>query len=37
MLKGKYVAPHLHISAAYLIEADEYDQLTKPDENSGVM
>ncbi|SCN23488.1 NUDIX domain protein [Clostridium sp. N3C] len=36
--KGKYVAPHLHISAAYLIEADENDQLTiKPDENSGVM
>ena len=35
---GKYVAPHLHISAAYLIEADEDAPLTiKPDENSGVM
>lgn len=35
---GLYVAPHLHISAAYLIEADENSPLiVKPDENSGVM
>lgn len=33
----KYVAPHLHISAGYLIEADENDPLiVKPDENSAV-
>lgn len=37
MRKGKYVAPHLHISVAYLIEADENEPLVvKPDENSGV-
>lgn len=35
--KGKYVAPHLHISIAYLVEADENEPLiVKPDENSGV-
>lgn len=35
--KGKYVSPHLHASIAYLIEADEKEQLiVKPDENSGV-
>jgi 8-oxo-dGTP pyrophosphatase MutT (NUDIX family) len=35
--KGKYVATHLHISAAYLLEADENETLVvKPDENSGV-
>jgi len=35
--KGKYVSPHLHISVAYLIEADENESLVvKPDENSGV-
>lgn len=35
--KGKYVAPHLHLSIAYLIEADETESLTvKADENSGV-
>lgn len=35
--KEKYVAPHLHISAAYLMEADENETLkVKPDENSGV-
>lgn len=35
--KGKYVAPHLHLSVAYLIEADENEPLiVKPDENSGV-
>lgn len=37
MRKGEYVAPHLHISVAYLIEADENEPLVvKPDENSGV-
>ncbi|MDF2678586.1 MAG: hydrolase [Bacillota bacterium] len=35
--KGKYVAPHLHISIAYLFEANENEGLfIKPDENSGV-
>lgn len=35
--KGKYVSPHLHISIAYLIEADEHEQIfVNPDENSGV-
>lgn len=35
--KGKYVSPHLHISIAYLFEADEDESLVvKPDENSGV-
>ncbi len=35
--KGKYVAPHLHLSIAYLLEADEEEALTiKEDENSGV-
>ncbi|KGK87672.1 NUDIX hydrolase [Clostridium sp. HMP27] len=34
---GKYVSPHLHISIAYLVEADENEPLViKPDENSGV-
>lgn len=38
MKRGKYVAPHLHISTAYLLECDESEQLAvKPDENSGVM
>ena len=33
----KYVSSHLHISVAYLIEADENEELiVKPDENSGV-
>lgn len=33
----KYVAPHLHLSLAYLLEADENDPLfVKPDENSNV-
>lgn len=36
--RGKYVAPHLHLSVAYLVEADEDEPLmVKPDENSGVM
>ncbi len=35
--KDKYVSSHLHISVAYLIEADEGEPLiVKPDENSGV-
>ncbi|WP_026678247.1 NUDIX hydrolase [Fictibacillus gelatini] len=35
--RGKYVAPHLHLSVAYLLEGDENEQLAiKPDENSGV-
>lgn len=35
--KGKYVAPHLHLSIAYLLEAYEEEALTiKEDENSGV-
>jgi 8-oxo-dGTP pyrophosphatase MutT (NUDIX family) len=34
---GVYVSPHLHISIAYLLEADEKEPLViKPDENSGV-
>lgn len=37
MKKGKYVSPHLHISAAYLLEADENERLSvKHDENSDV-
>lgn len=35
--RGRYVSPHLHLSAAYLVEADENEALAvKPDENSGV-
>lgn len=35
--KGKFVSSHLHLSFAYLLEADEEDELIiKPDENSGV-
>ncbi|MBC2721046.1 NUDIX hydrolase [Desulfosporosinus sp.] len=35
--RGEYVSPHLHLSVAFLIEADENDRLTvKEDENSGV-
>ena len=35
--KGKYVSSHLHISIAYLIEADENEKLiVKSDENSDV-
>jgi 8-oxo-dGTP pyrophosphatase MutT (NUDIX family) len=35
--RGKYVSPHLHLSIAYLLEADEDDELkVKEDENSGV-
>jgi 8-oxo-dGTP pyrophosphatase MutT (NUDIX family) len=37
MKKGEYVSPHLHISAAYLLEADENETLAvKHDENSDV-
>ncbi|MGL6173510.1 MAG: NUDIX hydrolase [Cellulosilyticaceae bacterium] len=33
----KFVSSHLHLSFAYLLEADETDELIiKPDENSGV-
>lgn len=35
--KGKYVAPHLHLSVAYVLEAnDEQCLVVKEDENSGV-
>ena len=35
--RGEYVSPHLHLSVAFLIEADETDVLSiKEDENSGV-
>ncbi|BCZ48378.1 NUDIX hydrolase [Clostridium gelidum] len=34
---GKYVSSHLHVSVAYLMEADETEPLiVKDDENSGV-
>lgn len=37
MKRGEYVSPHLHLSVAFLIEADEADVLmVKEDENSGV-
>ena len=36
--RGKYIAPHLHLSVAYLVEANEDEKLiVKEDENSGVM
>lgn len=35
--KGKYVSSHLHLSVAYLVEADENEPLTvKEDENSAI-
>lgn len=35
--KGKYVAPHLHLSVAYAFEAnDKQELIIKEDENSGV-
>jgi len=35
--RGKYVPAHTHLTAAYLIEADEDEELiVKEDENSGV-
>ncbi|WP_291653378.1 NUDIX hydrolase [Clostridium sp.] len=35
--RGKEIASHLHLSVAYLLEADENDELfIKEDENSGV-
>lgn len=35
--KGKYVSAHLHLSLAYLLEADENQKIkVKEDENSGV-
>lgn len=34
---GEYVAPHLHLSIAYLFEVDEAEEIRiKQDENSGV-
>lgn len=37
MRKGEYVPPHLHLSVAYLFEADENEELVvKPNENSDV-
>lgn len=37
MRRGEYVPAHLHLTAAYLLEADEAEELTvKPDENSAV-
>lgn len=37
MKKGKYVSAHVHLSLAYLIEADDNEELViKEDENSGV-
>ena len=33
--KGKYIAPHLHLSVAYVLEADEAEEVkVKEDENS---
>ena len=35
--RGKYVSPHLHLSVAFLLQADEEEELViKEDENSGV-
>lgn len=35
--KGGYVPSHIHLSAAYIFEADENEQLQiQPDENSNV-
>lgn len=35
--RGKYISPHLHLSVAYLLEADDNELLVvKEDENSGV-
>lgn len=35
--RGKYVAPHLHLSIAYILEVDEGEKLhIKEDENSAV-
>lgn len=35
--RGDYVSAHLHLSAAYVLIAEEHEELTvKPDENSGV-
>jgi len=36
--RGRFVASHLHLNAAYLLEADESDSLSvREGENSGVM
>lgn len=35
--RGEYVSAHLHLSAAYVLIAEEHEELTvKPDENSDV-
>lgn len=35
--RGKYISAHLHLSVAFLLEADEHERLmVKDDENSGV-
>jgi ADP-ribose pyrophosphatase YjhB (NUDIX family) len=35
--RGEYIPAHLHLTAAYLLEADEAEELVvKPDENSAV-
>jgi isopentenyldiphosphate isomerase len=35
--RGEYVSAHLHLSAAYVLIAEEDEELTvKPDENSDV-
>lgn len=37
MKNNKYVSPHLHLSVAYILEANEEEELhIKEDENSGV-
>ena len=35
--RGKFISSHLHLSVAYILEADENEELfVKEDENSGV-
>lgn len=35
--RGKYVVPHLHLNATFLVEADDHQLIrSKPDENSAV-
>ena len=37
MKNNKYIAPHLHLSVAYILEASEDEKIRiKEDENSGV-
>lgn len=36
--RGEFVAPHLHLSVSYILQANEDEELSiKEDENSGVM